>query len=95
MWQENIVRLIFGTRDRRTQLRTFQRVFILLPTGIEYNADDVEGYAITETICENGKVALLDLSGNATLNELRLAVEKTTEEWLRSRSDGILRELVG
>ncbi len=32
-WRENIVRLIFGTRDRKTQLRTFQRVFVLLPTG--------------------------------------------------------------
>ncbi len=83
--------MIFGTRDR-TQLRIFQRVFILLPTGIEYDANDVEGFAIhvSEAICENGKLALLDLSENLPLNELRPAVEKTTKEWLRSRSDKVL-----
>ena len=32
-WEERIVRLIFGTRDRQKQQRLFQRVFLLLPTG--------------------------------------------------------------
>lgn len=76
-------------------LPTLKTYLALTSEEIDHDADDVEGYALylAEAICKQNQDALLDLSGKVTSDELRTAVEMTTEKWSRDRADEILSQI--